>query len=100
MTDEMRQKRRTNRNNIYARYHELGLTQATLGNRMDLAQSTVARISSGDICPTIRLAAKFAVALECTVEDLWPGLFSAARREQRVELPGDPKIRVVAGGRS
>ena len=56
---------------IRARRTELGITQNTLAETLDVSRQTVIAMESGDYAPSVFLAVRVARALDTTVETLW-----------------------------
>lgn len=56
---------------IRTRRTELGMSQATLAEALDVSRQTVNSLESGDYAPSVFLALKVARQLQLTVEQIW-----------------------------
>lgn len=50
---------------------QLGMTQADLAQRVNISQAMLARIELGDKAPSLQLSHAIALALGCTLADLF-----------------------------
>lgn len=56
--------------NVVRRRKELGLTQADVAERLDIARPVYTQIESGRHCPSLIILERVAIALETTPPDL------------------------------
>lgn len=56
---------------IRSRRTEIGFTQATLADVLDVSRQTVVALESDEYAPSVYLAIKVARQLQLSVEDIW-----------------------------
>lgn len=80
-------------NNLKSKRLELGMTQKAVADAVNISQQHLQRLEAGTSPVKIKLAEKIAAVLNCTIDDLFPGVAEVVRRDHGLLSSDDAEVR-------